>query len=203
MNNNKSFYVAGALLGIAHKYDKKFFYTIDTNNDIVEGIFYDINSSKTKYIKCFINKMTNINDALDEIERYIKEYMNSPEPDFITKNFHIPHKHITAISDHKNLTIHKAIFNDPATIVFWSDGTKTVVKTRGNDKFDPEKGLAMAISKKHMGNEDGWYKDFKKWLPEEENDISVSLSRLKELNTKLALTMARYNEIVNNIHFTL
>ena len=41
------------------------------------------------------------------------------------------------------------IFNDPATIVFWSDGTKTVVKAH-NEPFNPEKGLAMAIVKKHV-----------------------------------------------------
>ena len=43
--------------------------------------------------------------------------------------------------------IKNVIFNDPATIVFWNDGTKTVVKCGKNDTFDPEKGLAMAISK--------------------------------------------------------
>ena len=30
-------------------------------------------------------------------------------------------------------------FHDPATIVFWNDGTKTVVKARHGDKFDKEK----------------------------------------------------------------
>lgn len=60
--------------------------------------------------------------------------------------------------------IEKVIFNDPATIVFWADGTKTVVKAQGDDKFDPEKGLAMAISKKYFGNH-GFYCDvFKKFL---------------------------------------
>ena len=208
MNNNKSFYVARALLGIAHKYDKKFFYTIDTNNDIVEGIFYDFNSSKTKYIKCFINKMTNINDTLDEIERCIKEYMNSPEPDFITKNFHIPHKPITRLGDLEKLKINKAMFNDPATIVFWSDGTKTVVKTRGNDKFDPEKGLAMAISKKYMGDEDGLYKEFKKWLPEKEDKIlnaaldSYTSSKLKMREDMIDI-IAAATEVIDAIDNTL
>lgn len=60
--------------------------------------------------------------------------------------------------------IKKVIFNNPATIVFWADGTKTVVKAQGDDKFDPEKGLAMAISKKYFGNH-GFYCDvFKKFL---------------------------------------
>ena len=55
------------------------------------------------------------------------------------------------------------IFNEPATIVFWSDGTKTVVKAI-EEPYDPEKGLAMAISKKHMGNNYEYYNTFKHWL---------------------------------------
>ena len=49
-------------------------------------------------------------------------------------------------------------FSGPATIVFWTDGTKTVVKCRKGDKFDPEKGIAMACAKKLLGNEDGYHK---------------------------------------------
>lgn len=60
--------------------------------------------------------------------------------------------------------IEKVIFNDPATIVFWADGSKTVVKTmpdqfddEGNlimkgDVFSPSVGLAEAIMKKYFGS---------------------------------------------------
>ena len=61
------------------------------------------------------------------------------------------------------------IFNDPATIIIWGDGTKTVVKCDG-EKYDPEKGMAMAIAKKLLGNNQGYYYDvFKKWLPKKKN----------------------------------
>ena len=66
-----------------------------------------------------------------------------------------------------NQSIKNVIFNDPATIVFWTDGTKTVVKAE-NEPFDPEKGLAMAIAKKSLGNKGDYYNEFKKWLPKEE-----------------------------------
>lgn len=59
-------------------------------------------------------------------------------------------------------TISNVIFNDPATIVFWADGTKTVVKAH-DEKFDPEKGLAMAIAKKFFGNEGNYFNQIKKW----------------------------------------
>lgn len=61
--------------------------------------------------------------------------------------------------------IEKVIFNNPATIVFWSDGKKTVVKCAGDEAFDEEKGLAMAISKRVLGNKGNYYNEFKKWLP--------------------------------------
>lgn len=50
-----------------------------------------------------------------------------------------------------SVSIRKVIFNDPATVVLWSDGTKTVVKCGPEDTFDMEKGLAMAIVKKMAG----------------------------------------------------
>ena len=62
--------------------------------------------------------------------------------------------------------IKNVIFNDPATIVFWDDETKTVVKAE-DEVFDPEKGLAMAIVKKTMADNRGYYNEiFKKWIPE-------------------------------------
>lgn len=66
-----------------------------------------------------------------------------------------------------NQSIKNVIFNNPATIVFWNDGTKTVVKAKG-EPFDPEKGLAMAIAKRSLGNQGNYYNEFKKWLPKEE-----------------------------------
>ena len=66
----------------------------------------------------------------------------------------------------KALAIKKVIFKDPATIVLWKDGTKTVVKANGGDKFDKEKGLAMAVAKKSLGNNYEYYDIFKKWIKE-------------------------------------
>lgn len=67
-----------------------------------------------------------------------------------------------------DLGIKDVIFNDPATIVLWNDGTKTVVKVQDGDTFDPEKGLTMAIIKKLLGNQGNYYNELKKWLPKEE-----------------------------------
>lgn len=85
------------------------------------------------------------------------------------------------------LEIINVIFNDPATIVFWSDGTKTVVKCLEGDVFDPEKGLAMAISKKAMGNKGSYYNVIDKWTEKYEgpSPLAVMLEKVYEkLRTK-------------------
>lgn len=69
--------------------------------------------------------------------------------------------------------IKKVIFNDPATIVFWKDGMKTVVMAE-NEPFDPEKGLAMAIAKRSLGNKGNYYDIFRKHLPEEKPEDQVT-----------------------------
>lgn len=69
-------------------------------------------------------------------------------------------------------------FNGPATIVFWDDGTKTVVKCQEGDTFDPEKGLTMAICKKLYGNKGNYCNKLKKWLPEEKKEeVEIPISK--------------------------
>ena len=50
------------------------------------------------------------------------------------------------------LTPKKVIFNGPATIVMWYDGTKTVVKKTEDDTDDREKAVMFAILKKACGS---------------------------------------------------
>ena len=49
-------------------------------------------------------------------------------------------------------SIEKIIYRDPATIVLWSDGTKTVVKCQEGDTYDKEKGFLLCFVKKVLGN---------------------------------------------------
>lgn len=67
--------------------------------------------------------------------------------------------------------IEKVIFNPPATIVFWKDGSKTVVKAQG-DVFNPETGLAMAISRHYLCDVCGLERYdgvFNRYLPKDKN----------------------------------
>lgn len=62
--------------------------------------------------------------------------------------------------------IKKVIFNKPATIVYWDDGTKTVVKRQKGDKWDKEKGLMACICKKFYGNTGKFNDVIKEWCGE-------------------------------------
>lgn len=74
--------------------------------------------------------------------------------------------------------IKNVYFNDPVTVVIWTDGSRTIVKANGDEPYDPEKGLAMAIAKKFIGDNESksnYYDVFKKWLPKEKKvEIKVT-----------------------------
>ena len=97
----------------------------------------------------------------------------------------------------QNLTyipkIKDVIYNDPATIVFWEDGTKTVVKCEFSKRFDPEKGLAMAFSKKMLGNKGNYYNVFKKWLPDEKPNTAVPICH--EIQNMCAINADKISKI--------
>ena len=73
-------------------------------------------------------------------------------------------------------SIKKIIFNDPATIIIWGNGDKTIVKCGEGEFYDPEKGMAMAIAKHFLGDKGNYYKTFKKWLPKENETVKESKS---------------------------
>ena len=94
------------------------------------------------------------------------------------------------ITKPKPFAVKNVIFNDPATVVFWEDGTKTVVKAQ-DEPYDPEKGLAMAFSKKMFGNEGNYYNNFKQWLePYYEKENEDTLKRLRESFARITTSLA-------------
>ena len=65
----------------------------------------------------------------------------------------------------KTMDIDRVIFNDPATIVFWKDKTKTVVKCHPEDTFDEEIGFMCCYLKRILSSKE--YTKFCEYL----NDI--------------------------------
>lgn len=66
------------------------------------------------------------------------------------------------------LLIDRVIFNEPATIILWKDGIKTVVKTQDGEPFDKEKGFLMAIAKYLNRDKANYNNLIKKWCPEDD-----------------------------------
>ena len=122
-----------------------------------------------------------------EVENYIRAY----ELDLSLYPYFKPNTtNITKLPEIKDV-----IFNESATIIIWKDGTKTVVKCQEGEDYDPEKGLAMAISKKALGNKGNYCEVFKKWLPEEEkvNDGRVSSNELRKAVDHFAKLAKKHN----------
>ena len=74
-------------------------------------------------------------------------------------------KSVSNIYRNFQVTPERVIYNDPATIVFWKDGTKTVVKCMEGDTYNPEVGLAMCVCKKLYGSK--YHKFFRYYAPKE------------------------------------
>lgn len=69
--------------------------------------------------------------------------------------------------------IKKVIYNQPATIVFWSDGTKTVSKCSPADEYVRETGLAVCILKK-LTSPSQVRNLFDDWVTYRSNEVSLA-----------------------------
>lgn len=103
------------------------------------------------------------------------------------------------MSEPNLVEIKNVIFNPPATIVFWTDNSKTVVKAE-NEIFDPEKGLAMAIAKKALGNKGNYYETFKKWMPKTESKEEPKTEPKEEPKTESKDCTAKEQSKKNGCH---
>lgn len=100
--------------------------------------------------------------------------------------------HVVGPYTHKlddNFAIKKVHFNDPATVVLWADGTKTVVKCSEEDIYDPQTGLLMCIAKKAFGNNGKFNDILRKWVPEEKEAVDPLRVFANYLNATLVRTM--------------
>lgn len=99
-----------------------------------------------------------------------------------------------------SVSIRKVIFNDPATVVLWSDWTKTVVKCGPEDTFDMEKGLAMAIVKKMAGNDNRFHKVFKQHSnkkKKEPGSVGLISDMMAGLNQAAAIASKTVHELTH------
>ena len=146
-------------------------YTWSISHDILCVLYGEVNASKSHKIMG-IQVRVNIVWTRSIILRRTNENkcgtigLSNNELYYLKNDADLTKELCNSLYDISNIKpkIKKVIFNDPATVIFWNDGTKTVVKADG-EPFDPEKGMAMAISKKILGNKGNYYDVFKQWLP--------------------------------------
>ena len=188
--NKRDFY--GILDDFSKAYGVNIELIEDSLNKIPELIIRDPGNLWVSRHKLVTHTHAELASILDQVKRnYIleaKDYMKTCLLDSSLYAYFKPNNtNLPGIKD--------VIFNEPATIVMWSDGTKTVVKCQEGEGYDPEKGLAMAISKKALGNKGNYCEVFKKWLPEEEevNDGRVSANDLRKAFDEFAKVAKEHN----------
>lgn len=61
--------------------------------------------------------------------------------------------------------IEKVVYSEPATVIYWKDKTRTVVKCQNGDVFNPELGFLLAVCKKAFGNTGRYNELLKQHVP--------------------------------------
>lgn len=102
--------------------------------------------------------------------------------------------------------VDRIIVNGPATIVWWTDGTKTVSVCSNEDIFDIEKGLAMCTLKYLIG--DGSYNDIFRLVSDAEYKMSDEEQEARNILNDLLQTKKLTDKqkealqyILNNCHY--
>lgn len=108
-------------------------------------------------------RLNDVDNAISTYKRALNAYYGKLAFDGITR-WSKTNPHVTSTPTSTLPGIRNVIFSAPATIIIWMDNTKTVVKCGEGDVYDPEKGFAMAISKKILGNKGNYYETYKHWL---------------------------------------
>lgn len=93
------------------------------------------------------------------------QYTKNPF-DVINEAFHGMFNKIA--SDAARGAITKVIYNEPATVVYWADGEKTVVHCQEGDAYDRRTGLLLCCAKRLFGNTGAYNKVLSMWAGDAE-----------------------------------
>lgn len=96
-----------------------------------------------------------------------------------TKSWSLPIKkkqyNFSGVIPNRDIYIKRVIYSEPATVVFWNDGTKTVCKCTYPDVYSKEVGLSLCILKKIYGVPT-FKKLLKDWVPVQDSFVSQEVS---------------------------
>lgn len=125
--------------------------------------------------------ITNMLSAYQTIDKIVtQKTINKVSVNPTTKipgNFYIEKNGST-----KMVYIKKVLYNNPVTVVWWSDGTVTRNRCPENVTYNPDTGLLFCITKRLLGNNDV-AEIFNAWsLPEnkEANNAYVTLKDVRK-----------------------
>lgn len=77
---------------------------------------------------------------------------------------------------HAGMYITRVLYNDPVTVVFFSDGTKTTCKCQKGDTYNKEMGLAICVLKR-LTSGDQVAALFNSWITK---DKAIDLKMVRE-----------------------
>lgn len=157
----------------------RFFLEIEVNiSDILSDDIVDlIAKEKVNYMEKFYiggaHRHPFLDNSVDMYKKQVNAIYGLP-----------PHLIMSDLSKAFKLPIKEVIYNKPATIIYWKDGSKTVVKCKEDEAYDKEKGFVMAVIKYILGNKGNYYETIKKWVPyekaAEENNIQEEYAQMIE-----------------------
>ena len=86
-----------------------------------------------------------------------------------------------------NMALKEVIFAPPATIVYWQDGSRTVVKCSDKDEFSEEMGFVLCFMKKMFGN-NGSYNNYindalesaKRYYPKVSSEVPDFIQQIRD-----------------------
>jgi hypothetical protein len=130
-------------------------------------------SSNTCYLSNISNTLPKPKIRVHNKEEFFEDYKIPGDFIYLDKDGYL-----------KQVAIKEMIYSDPATVVFWDDGTRTVCKAFETDEYNPESGLAMCIIKKLYGGS-ALKKILDAWIPRQQ--------QFKGTTTRMTLKDARNN----------
>ena len=125
------------------------------------------------------------NVSTEKAARIIADEFRAIQDDALRRICNIYSKNVVAAIDH-------VVFNGPATIIFWQDGTKTVLKCHEGDEFSAVTGFALCMLKGMLGNQ-AYHDLCEHWL----DDVYAVDEERKKISKKIIEDAKPKTEIVH------
>ena len=138
------------------------------SNDCCGKIFYSTTSNPYLTSSKYVVRSPYYSTSVEDLRRFLKTVTGDTDSDTearIDLNFYTPRK---------------IIFNDPVSVVFWQDGTKTIVRRTKGEKFNKYTAFTAALAKKIFGNNTRVNAIVKSGIDQKEKDAAKKAKMAKK-----------------------